>query len=118
MVGQVGNLSYQFSLFQGEFSELVKDSSENVGQDAILSHEFSSFPGVAHCDMNDPFEIERLAPDNRLCQGGENKNEIATSLRAIAFYLAPFGKAPWSSKALPGWPARCETDFFIQRISV
>jgi hypothetical protein len=79
MVGQVGNLSYQFSLFQGEFSELVKDSSENVGQDAILSHEFSSFPGVAHCDMNDPFEIERLAPDNRLCQGGKLSRRVATS---------------------------------------
>jgi hypothetical protein len=48
--------------------------------------------------MNDPFEIERLAPDNRLCQGGENKDEIATSLCAIAFYLAPFGKAPSPAK--------------------
>src|SRR5215813_5471945 len=33
-----------FRLFPSEFCELVYDSSHAVGQDAILSHVFSSFP--------------------------------------------------------------------------
>src|SRR5262245_21608245 len=43
--------------------------------------EFSLFPGVAHCDMNDPFEIEQLAPDNRLYLGGDYKTSCDFSSR-------------------------------------
>src|SRR5262245_28950459 len=41
-VRQVGNLPHTFSSFQGVARDM-DDSSENVGQDGILSHGFSSF---------------------------------------------------------------------------
>ncbi len=40
-------MSHEFSLFQGVVTNDMNDSSENVGQDGILSHIFSSFQGVA-----------------------------------------------------------------------
>src|SRR5262245_6193769 len=55
-MGQDDILSHVFSSFPGEFCELVNDSSENVGQDDILSHVFSSFPGE-FCELvNDSSE--------------------------------------------------------------
>src|SRR5262245_7749138 len=35
----------RFHRFRASFGELLNNSSENLGQDAILSHEFSSFQG-------------------------------------------------------------------------
>src|SRR5262245_10339588 len=54
-VRQVGNLPHTFSSFQGVARDM-DDSSENVGQDAILSHEFSSFPGGLIELVNDSSE--------------------------------------------------------------
>src|SRR5215475_9151431 len=45
-VGQDGIVSHDFSSFQGVATR-HEGSSENVGQDGIVSHVFSSFQGVA-----------------------------------------------------------------------
>src|SRR5215475_15649760 len=52
-VGQDAILSHVFSSFFGEFCVLVNDSSEYAGQDAILSHVFSSFFGEFCVLVND-----------------------------------------------------------------
>src|SRR5262245_22403416 len=64
-----------FHRFSREFSELVNNSSENVGQDGILSHGFSSFQGdfhlfralsVANAPLQSTGAVVKLRPVDRL----------------------------------------------------
>src|SRR5215813_10775667 len=52
-VGQVTNLSYRFSLFQGVARDMNDSSEKWVGQVTNLSYRFSLFQGVFNDDMND-----------------------------------------------------------------
>jgi len=88
---------------------------EQTGKFALHFHCFSR---VAHYDMNDSLRLSGKRRTIVFDWGEKMKDEVATPSCAIAFYLAPLGKAPESSKAFPGRLACLETDFFFDRISV